>query len=302
MITQEIQYVREMNRNYLVLHGEENQVEIDYQTRMVLENNISVFADMQVRQIDCHLEYYYEISGKITLEQWMQKQLIGRQELQALFIALCRAVQAVNEYLLDADRVFLNPTCILLDSVSLQVQFCYGAAAGTPFLEALQELMQHLLTRLNHNDEETVRIGYTLYQYCQQKYYAIEEMLSVFETERRRDGESYESRPDLSTNEKPYGAGGMDNLEETAILSYEENPNGFFYGEKEEMALQMENRNAADRYTGWQWLLESILTGLLAVSAGVYYYIRKEVLILFLFVLLIVLCLWGGYRFLREKG
>lgn len=45
-------YVREMNRNYLILSGKEDEMELDYQMRMLTENEIPGLISAQIRQVD----------------------------------------------------------------------------------------------------------------------------------------------------------------------------------------------------------------------------------------------------------
>ena len=119
-------YVREMNRNYLILSGKEDEMELDYQMRMLTENEIPGLISAQIRQVDCHIEYYYEISGRVSLAQYLARHQMQYKELEALITGLHQVSGAAEEYLLDIDQVLLEPELIFLNQKGDTVSFCYG--------------------------------------------------------------------------------------------------------------------------------------------------------------------------------
>ena len=274
-----IQIIKEMNRSYLVFHGEEDDTETDYQMRMAAEVKIPVFVNLQIRQTDCHLEYYYDISGKFSLEEWVQHQLMNKKELQALFQALFEAYEAVEAYLLDADRIILAPSCIMVNGDCTKIQFCYGADTESSFFTGLQELMQYLLTKLNHSDKETVRVGYALYQYCKQEQCAFSELLEVFESHKAEntwENESIHQHQGVSdTDKKDIHGDFLWDAKLPVVLSREEAE------EKLYSAGRTPEQKADDRFSKYKehgggflenpWLLLGILSGVLVLVVGIYY-------------------------------
>lgn len=178
-------YVREMNRNYLILSGKEDEMELDYQMRMLTENEIPGLISAQIRQVDCHIEYYYEISGRVSLAQYLARHQMQYKELEALITGLHQVSGAAEEYLLDIDQVLLEPELIFLNQKGDTVSFCYGKDRNSSFLAHLRELMQYLLVRLDHSDEKTVRVGYALYQECQSDQCTIERCIWIFRNQER---------------------------------------------------------------------------------------------------------------------
>ncbi len=310
-----IQKIKEMNRNYLVLE-EESGTEADFQMRMAAEGDIPVFVKMQIRQIDRRLEYYYDISGKIPLNEWLQHRLLSSRELEALFQALYQAYEAAETYLLDAERIVLMPSCIAVNGEGTEPQFCYGTAGTSSFSENLRELMQYLLTRLNHSDEKTVRVGYTLYQYCRQEQCNLGEMLRIFEKDRVQEtwgNESLNRHPAAEEADSPED--GADTLWDSQL------PVVFSREEAEERLLSAGKTAAAggsqepgehtaqgEQISGWQWLLLGILSGLFALFGGIYCVLHKSDpgqggrgMLLMGIVILGAVSLWGIYWFYREN-
>lgn len=276
MKNHKIQTIKEMNRTYLVIQETEEHTETDYQMRMAAEADIPVFLPVQIRQIDCDQAYYYDISGKASLEEWTRHRLVTRQELQVLFQALNQAYDTAESYLLDADRICLSPACIMVNGEWSQVQFCYTVMEEGTFTIGLQALMQFLLTRLDHQDKETVFVGYTLYQYCRQDQCTIGEMLQVFDIGKMQKAGQHDLwNPYPDTEADAVNAVYPEDLWEedmTVVLSEAEARERLLAvpaeGNRESSCLRQQNRGKGK--LGWQWLAVSILAGVLALLGGLY--------------------------------
>lgn len=316
MMNTSIQNVKEMNRIYLVLQGEENCTEPDFQMRMAAEADIPAFVKVQIRQTDCHLAYYYDISGKVSLEEWLQHRLIQCKELQALFQALFQAYEAVETYLLDANRILLYPSCIIVNGEGMEPQFCYGMEEKASFAESMQELMQYLLTKLNHSDEETVRVGYTLYQYCRKEQCALGEMLQVFASSKGQrswnEGGSEQRSIEGTENQGELFSDTVWDCGLPAVVSEEAEERLLSVDQtagRQSVDRIWEYENATKHISGLQWLILSVLSGGLALFGGIYCLIDQVVsgqggrgLLLLGIVLLVAVCIWGMYWFYRENS
>ena len=175
----ESRYVKELNREYLVVSVKEGETEPDYQMHMLAENQIAGLLPVQIRQIDCQIEYYYEITGMVPLEQYLARHAMGYQELKDLVTGLQGVWEQTMEFLLDMDRICLEPEWMFLDGNGFS--FCYGGEGSKEFWEQFRELMQRLLVKLDHTDEKTVYAGYLLYQECQAASCSIEKCAGIFQ-------------------------------------------------------------------------------------------------------------------------
>lgn len=271
-----IQTIKEMNRTYLVVQETEEHTETDYQMRMTAEADIPALIPVQIRQVDCYQAYYYDISGKVSLEEWARHRLVTRQELQVLFQALYQVYGTVESYLLDADRICLSPACIMVNGEWNQVQFCYAVTEEGTFTAGLQALMQFLLTRLDHQDKETVFVGYTLYQCCRQDQCPMEEMLQVFDTGKmQKTGQNNLWNPYPDTETDTVDAACQEDLWEgdmTVVLSESEARERLLAvpAEKSRENGCRIHQNRGKGLLGWQWLAVSILSGVLALLGSLY--------------------------------
>lgn len=66
-----VHYRNEMTRNYLVIMGKEEHYASPYQLKMMTGNQVEGLLKVNCRQVDGCNEYYYDITGKQALLQYL---------------------------------------------------------------------------------------------------------------------------------------------------------------------------------------------------------------------------------------
>lgn len=172
----EIRYKRDLNSNYMIL-TEEMPGEEGYEVRMVTENRIYGFLPC-VKQ--CHAdrtEYYYEITGRQSLELLYERRKLNFGHLKGLLRELLRILEAAKEYLLDPDHLILSPECIYLHARSEKLSVCYYPGFKKEIQESFLELAEYLLGKLDKSDMEGIEFGYELYQSALEPNFSLVELL-----------------------------------------------------------------------------------------------------------------------------
>lgn len=182
-----VHYKRQMDRNYMVIKGEEGILQPNYEMRMLAENNIQGFMKLSIMQVDCHLEYCYDISSMQPFSRMYQKRKLGLKEVQTLFVSLKREMELMTPYLLEGYHLILQPDYIYIQPQTFQVYFCYHTEIMSDFQQALRELIQFVLENLNHEDQNGIVAVYQMYQRSLEASITIEELLKIlfenYETE-----------------------------------------------------------------------------------------------------------------------
>ena len=175
----EISYKRQMDRNYMVIKGEEGVLQPDYEMRMLSENEISGFMKLCIMPVDCHLEYCYDISSMQPLSRLYQKRKLGLEEIKTLMFSLNKQMEQMNVYLLEGYHLFLKPEYIYIQPQSFQVSFCYYTEVKIDFWQSLRELIQFMLEKLNHEDQNGIVAVYQMYQRSLEETITLEELLKI---------------------------------------------------------------------------------------------------------------------------
>ncbi len=177
-----VHYRRKMDRNYMVIDGEENTLHPHYEMRMLMENDIQGFMKLSIMPVDCHLEYCYDISSIQPLSRIYQKKKIGLKEIQTLFFSLKRQIELMEPYLMEACHLILEPEYIYIKPQTFQVYFCYHTEVVTDFHQSVRNLIQFILEKLNHEDKNGIVAVYQMYQRSLEDSITVEELLKTLFT------------------------------------------------------------------------------------------------------------------------
>ena len=158
----EISYRREAKRNYLVAGVAEATA--GYEARMLAHNEIRGLLRMYITYQDGLPLYCYDITSRQPLSRLLETRFITREEICQLLIQIHAALSGMEEYLLDAGGVLLEPEYIYLDAERKSVRFCYMPGFHGEVQKQFQSLAEYMLPKLDHEDGKAVMLGYSVYR------------------------------------------------------------------------------------------------------------------------------------------
>ncbi len=190
-----VRYKREMRHNYLIMDALEKNRE-SFEIRMLTVNSIEGILKFRMKEEEEHSCYYYEITSKQPLSRLLEFKEIRREELASLITGIGSVLNKMEAYLLQEANILLEPEHIYIEPETFQVWLCYVPGYGGDFPAAMEKLLQFLLKKADHQDNDTVVLAYRLYQESQKDYYGIEDLLrSVQESQKgNRQGNRNKSR------------------------------------------------------------------------------------------------------------
>ena len=164
---------------------------------------------MPDERFDEGASFYYEITSRQSLRLVLERKRLNQEELLKLLNGMYQAVQSCAEYLLDVDRLLLDPDYIYLDPGRMDHVFLllscgrqdFGKNAGCSLLE----LAEYLLDRLDRQDSGAVTLGYEFYRIAGEENPSLGKLLESWqETERKAEaadaayaGEPQRLRPQI---------------------------------------------------------------------------------------------------------
>ena len=156
-------YEREMNRNWLIL--EEEQQEISGYTVRILEGNIlpSVLP-LRMEQVDSQIRFCYDTTSRQPLAEVIRKEKISGTLIRMIMESTLRVVQEMHDYLLDIDQLLLQPDYIFTAAGERRLYFCCLPGNKKDFKSQMAALLESLLPLLDHEDAEAVAVGYHCYR------------------------------------------------------------------------------------------------------------------------------------------
>ncbi len=173
----QIDYKRDLNHTYFILQEEKEPDTASYQIRMLLTNTIPGLLDCKIGKMDDKTLFYYEITSRQSLQSVFEQRSIGAAVLRKLFEQLLDLLEELGQYLLTPDGLILQPELIFADANMETFSFCYLPGklrtAGC-FQQQVRELMEYLLPKLDHQEQNAVVLGYGLYREISADIFSVE--------------------------------------------------------------------------------------------------------------------------------
>lgn len=176
----EISYKRTHKESYMIVTTE--VYDTDYEERMLKENQIRSLLSFYTMEINGRLQFWYDISGKQSLRDYLLQAEISWEILEQLLLYLIMAYEEIRKYLLRAEHICLRPETVY---VSRQGQFriflCY-----CPFLTEEQavfsSIMEYILSVNENSSESVVRGCYEMYEMTLTEGTTLQDLLSYVRT------------------------------------------------------------------------------------------------------------------------
>lgn len=191
-----VSYKREMRHNYLILEAGQDDEE-SFEIRMLTGNSIEGLLKFRIKQEEIGRYFYYEITSKQPLSRILEFREIRKEELSTLVVEIGAVLKRIEDYLLTESNLLLEPEHIYVEPESYQIWLCYVPGYEKSFPEAMEKLLQYLLKKTDHKDNESVVLAYRLYQESQKDYYGIEDLLKIIrrgQKGKRREGTGTEGK------------------------------------------------------------------------------------------------------------
>lgn len=167
-----IEYKRENHKSYLIIKNYESKEQLntaektqnDYDMKMLCDNHIDGLLPVSVHTFNGEKELYYDISVRQPLSILYEKRDMGKEELKKLFEGIKKALENMEEYLLDMECLALEPEYIFIHSSEESIALLYCAYQKEDFEQKAYDFAEYILNRINHEDEQAVVYAYGFYR------------------------------------------------------------------------------------------------------------------------------------------
>lgn len=171
------EYRRNSGKSYL-LFKQDTMIQ-SYEYQMLKKNKIAGLLSFEITNENGEQQFWYDISGRHSLENWMEIQRLGTAFLRKFITALKGILEQMGEYLLDTDGISLVPAYIFVDAKEENFGFCSMPFAKKTLEESLRSFMEYYLSHMEHGNGEDIQKCYNVYEVCQMEHIRIEEMLEI---------------------------------------------------------------------------------------------------------------------------
>ena len=163
-------YKNDLKRAYLILEGVESEAE-DYQIYMLKENTIPGLLKTDIRYVDNISQYYYDISGKVSLKAIHEKANLSYKEMKNLVYALLRTIKTIRKFMLEANCILLDPEYIYCEKE--EFYFCYFPRCECELKEEFHRLTEYFVSEVNYKEKEGIHFAYRIHKASMEENYSI---------------------------------------------------------------------------------------------------------------------------------
>lgn len=172
----EVSYKRRFSQSYMILTEETEPME-PVELAVLSYNRIPGLLELQTEVADGVVRFWYNITGKHTLEDYLERRQVDSGLLHLLFGALEKLCGELAAYFLVEQHVLLNPAYVYLDVAQNSLEFVYLPGYQEDIRDSFQTLMEQLLRRLNHGDKQASAMAYEMYQHSLKREESFSDML-----------------------------------------------------------------------------------------------------------------------------
>jgi hypothetical protein len=158
----------------MILRCEEKPENRTYQYKMLMSGKLPNLLACSVRHINGQTCYYYDISSKISLENFYQGKKISCGQLRELLQQLDNIYTQLGTFFMNETKLVLLPGAIYYD-LSEQRYLClyypdYAMGKDNPY----EELMDFLLEHIDTEDHKLADTMYRIYELSEEPCFTIE--------------------------------------------------------------------------------------------------------------------------------
>ena len=173
MINREITYERDVNKSYMKIPA---VMEACLDEKLMFRKAYQGILPMEKCYVNGLGQYWYNISGKQALDAYCRMHSINQSFFETLILRICSQLEILEWNLMDSNCLVVDPELIFVNATGDEISFIlYPDTKGT-FLDELQQLMEYLLTKLNHGDNAGVHQAYEIYNMVLTGGYSISEL------------------------------------------------------------------------------------------------------------------------------
>ncbi len=170
------EYHREINHNYLLLESKSTDKADDHQDRMLISRKWEHLLRCSKRMINGRQVYYYEINSKASLQNYFSAGKMKVNDMLVLLQQLEAACGEINDYLMDEEKLVLDPEFVFYDMDQAGYSFLYYPCAENVSEDhgnRLLPLFDFMLGAADESDSDTTDFIYRIYELAEHENFSL---------------------------------------------------------------------------------------------------------------------------------
>jgi hypothetical protein len=184
-----VEYRKDIKHNYMVI-TEEEQPKEPYCIRMLENQALAGVLPLQQHFMDNKTLYYYDITGKQSMQNLFAKISLSYDQLRQLISVLLSIMELAYEHLLPEDDFIINPEYIYIDVVTNSPSLCFLSGYRQESRRQMSGLLEYLMNKVDYNDKEAVLLVYQLYAVSKEEGYTFAHLYEVLHKQMKAESDT----------------------------------------------------------------------------------------------------------------
>lgn len=177
----EAKYFKDYHHNYLILKSIETKAGEDYRYRMLASNKIGKILKCSVRNINGAVYFYYDISSKVTMENFYQGKKMSYEQVKDFFLQMDNIYHNLGEFFMEEDGLLLHPGFIYYDFTTQKYFGLYYPREVEEIDNSCEELFDFILNHIDNGNQRLVDLVYQAYDMSACHSFSLTDVLPLFE-------------------------------------------------------------------------------------------------------------------------
>ena len=175
-----VQYQKGKYKRFMILDGDKYPE--NYETEMMRSNNINALLPFYAVEKDGKTQYWYDITGQKSLEEYLIQEGIDLDVLYKIFVYLKLAVDEIQNYLIAEEHILMQPDTVFIKKENEGgIGLCYFPQNNTDI--PLLPIGEYLINNTDHRDKEVTLICYKLYEMIQEPGFLYTDLISEIDSQ-----------------------------------------------------------------------------------------------------------------------
>lgn len=170
MINREIVYERNLTGSYMKIPV---SYDGEFDEKMMLKRKLPGLLPVEKCFVNGNGQYWYHISGKQSLDTYCRMKPIGIDFVKQMIVSICSEIEILEWNLLKPNILLLDPELIFVTNSNQEIIFTVYPGAKTEVAVEFQQLMEYLLTKIDHQDASAVHTAYAIYEKTLNEGYSL---------------------------------------------------------------------------------------------------------------------------------
>ena len=191
-----VNYLRNLKSNWLIFEPEEKfliemKSKYAFELGMIEHNAIKGFLKPTLKRVDARLQLSYDISSLQPLSRVLEVRTKNADEIKDFIIDIISATKALEEFLLEASSVVLDPEYIFTDLDLKRYSFLYIPRSENN-KEEMKLLLESILDNINKEDKDCLITVYGMLKECQKRDFVINDLEELLDGNVQTEVKRYE--------------------------------------------------------------------------------------------------------------